>query len=318
MQFKLKWAVVACLPMILAACSGSSIAEPEVFVSLPTAEAVNESRVQTKDSSKATVSTHGGEVLSAGSRMVYKTPDGKFYEMGESNTMIRPVYTSPSKTFGTKQFMQNTDNGGKLFACCTSATIDTPAAYLRESYYGAWLSPTGAVSVFSGGTVSDIAHIQGGSNAKGKATYDVMGIRVKNGEVVNSSYTPRDTVRTDSPTTISRLTVNFNTGKLGGEIIGNGDFGDAIVMQDVSVNGNGFSGTAVSGSATGAVQGAFYGSKNDWSRSNPRDKYAGNEIGGIVNFGNANLDAAFGGSRTAIDTQSTSSDLTPLESGTNR
>lgn len=321
MKFNFKLSAILGMPLVLVACSGGGIPQPEVFVSLPTAKSVDESQVQINDSRKATVSTNGGEVLSAGSGMVYKTPDGKYYAINNNNSVMRPDYSSPDKTFSTKHIMQNTDNGGKLIACCADNHRDMPAILVSESYYGAWLSPNGTVSLFSGGTLADVAYMQGGTHNpnKGKATYDVLGIRVKNGEVVNSSYTPRDTIRANSPI-ISRLTVNFNTGKLGGEIIGNSNFGDSIVMQDVSVNGNGFSGSAVSGSATGRVQGAFYGTRSSsaWDSNNAKFKHSGQEIGGIVNFGNPNLDAAFGGSRTAIDTQSTSSDLTPLESGTNQ
>ncbi|QMT32069.1 Slam-dependent surface lipoprotein [Alysiella filiformis] len=320
MKFQTKLGAGICLSWLLSACSGSSIEEPKVFVSLNTAQAVSESQVQTQDSSRATVSTHGGEVLSAGSLMVYKTPDGKYYPLGESNTLIRPVYSSPDKTFGTKQYMQNTDNGGKLFACCTGAGVDVPAAHVKSSYYGAWLAKDGTSSLFSGGVLADPAHMQGGANNpnKGKASYDVLAVRVKNGELVNSSYTPKNANHADAPTVISRLTVNFNTGKLGGTILGNRDFGNDIVMKDVSVNGNTFQGSAVSGSATGAVEGAFYGAQSTWSQYTAQDRHSGNEIGGIVKFGNANLDAAFGGSRTALDTTTTSTDLNPLSNGENR
>lgn len=322
------WLVALCLPPALAACAGgSNVDKPKVFVALPQAKALDfaAENIRLSDDKAVTFSTGGGQVAhlvktnvfygipSYENKFAYQTSDGKYYEFNSLNTMLVPSGSSPSKVFPTTQLMQATDNGGKLFACCHGTHRDAPAADMLKSYYGAWIAPNGESSVFSGGVLADAAYMQGGAqqSGKGKATYDVMAVRVKDGGVVNSSYTPKDSVRADSPELVSQLTVNFNTGKLGGEIIGNADFGDSIVMQDVSVNGNTFSGTAVSGGATGAVSGGFYGS-HDPGSSIPQRAYAGSEIGGVVDFGNKALDAAFGGTRTAIDVDTASTDLTPV------
>ena len=95
---------------------------------------------------------------------------------------------------------------------------------------------------------------------------------------------------------------------MGGTIKGNADFGADIDFNDVTVNGNTFSGTASSGGVSGQVNGGFYG-KSGWY--NP----AGTEIGGKVTFsGNRSLDSVFGGSATdpRRDPNSTATDLTPV------
>ena len=157
-------------------------------------------------------------------------------------------------------------------------------------------------------SLADTADMQkrGGATAPtGKATYEVWAFRVKNGSVVASSY---NTDSNPARRVNSLLTVNFNTGKVGGTIKGNADFGADIDFNDVTVNGNTFSGTASSGGVSGQVNGGFYG-KSGWY--NP----AGTEIGGKVTFsGNRSLDSVFGGSATdpRRDPNSTATDLTPV------
>lgn len=329
------------LPFVLAACAGGGgVNEPEVFVERPTLQPFDAGAANVKKHADTdnyfTVSTNGGAVekytvttkeKSSWSDSyydvnkdvtVYKTPDGKYYQFGNFNTPIVPDYSSPSKQFLTSHEMQATEDSGKIFACCDSYHTDRPAIDMRGTmYYGAWISPKGEASLFAGGSLADAAYMQGGSEAKGvkgKATYDVWGIRVKDGKVVSSSYTPKNPHNADAPTVISQLTVNFNTGKLGGEIIGNKDFGSSVIMKDVNVNGNKFSGTATSGEATGQVEGAFFGAHRKSYYSGGISEYGGKSIGGTVKFdGNKALDTAFGGTRTAIDTETKSTDLTPLK-----
>ena len=328
------------LPIVLAACAGGgNVSSEQSFFKVPELAAFDTTAANVKkhdDSDKySTLSTNGGGiekyVVTTKEKSswsdnyydaktdvtVYRTPEGKYYQFGKFNRPILPDYSTPNKAVRTAHEMQPTAGGGKIFICCEGTNTYIPALNSRETmYFGAWVSPQGQNSLFVGGKLADAAYMQGGAEAggaKGKATYDVWGIRVKNGKVVSSSYTPKNPNNDTAPTLSSKLTVNFNTGKLGGEIIGNNDFGDSVIMQDVNVNGNRFSGTAVSGGVAGKVDGAFYGehSKSYWTGA--ISEYGGKSIGGTVQFnGNPTLDTAFGGTRQAVDAATTSTDLTPL------
>ncbi|QEY26087.1 Slam-dependent surface lipoprotein [Neisseria zalophi] len=322
------------LPFLLAACAGGGKVEPpKVLAERPVLESldITAKNVKKHDDNKSFVSVtnNGGAVEKyavttqeksswsdavydvTNNVYVYKTPDGKYYQFNNFNTPMVPDYATPDKSMRTIHEMQSTRDGGKFFACCTAASNQTPGIDFKEDlYFGAWISPTGESHLFAGGKVADPAYMQGGSAAeigglKGKATYHVWGIRTKGDQVVSSTY---------SPTDVSKITVNFNTGKLGGEILGNKNFGDSVVMQDVNVQGNRFSGTARSGNATGAVDGAFYGAHSVSYWTGKIDEYAGRSIGGIVKFdGNKDLDTAFGGRRRAIDANYQGTDLKPLD-----
>lgn len=330
-------AIALAVAASLSACAGGgSVSEPKVLVEMPVLKSLDTKSDKVKENEEnsnfSTISTNGGKVGKydvtekvkyswsdtysdkTEAVVVYTAPNGKTYQFNKFNTAMRPDYSSPSKTYPTKQVMQPTEDGGKIFACCTDSRNDQPATYVKSSYFGAWMDKNGAVSLFSGGVLAEQDYMQGGKEAKvsGKATYDVIGFRVKNGAIVSSSYTPKDGNIANSKEEVSRLTVNFNTGKLGGKIIGNGDFGDSVTFEDVTVNGNKFGGTAKSGNMSGTVDGAFYGKHEKGYFGDRISEYAGKEIGGTVSFDNKSLNTVFGGSRTGIDTDTKSQDLTPV------
>lgn len=229
----------------------------------------------------------------------YQAKDGKLYEFTHLNHALVPDNFDGNKKVNTQQMMQSTDNGGKLFACCSAIPSTSGVAFAMEQggYYGAWLSPEGEANLFTAGITATPERMQ----KSGKATFEVWGIRVKNQNIVGSTY------EIGKPEHTSYLTVNFNTGKLGGTILGNHDFGDSVIMKDVNVQGNAFAGTATSGHHHGQVEGYFYQGEQN------RSRLEGDKIGGVVRFDNQHsLDTAFGGSRIRENSQDTSLDLNPL------
>lgn len=236
----------------------------------------------------------------------YTTPEGKVYRLEAlSNPQANTGFGITNTQNPTRhEMLPLADNGGKLISCCENGSNSFPPGYLSDSRFGAWMSPNGQVQFFNGGVIAEPGKMLGATDtagAKGKMTFEVIGIRIKNGMAMTSSH---DTAKKDN----SLLTVNFNTGKLGGKIIGNRDFGGDIDFNNVSVNGNTFSGTAVSEGKTGQVNGNFFGKKG-WGWYG---KPAGSEIGGQVDFGNGNLNTVFGGSSIKHNADDTSQDLNHL------
>lgn len=317
--------LMSLLATLLAACSGSGVKTPDVVIAIPVAKQFDTNSesnplLTTSENKERLVSqttrADGGKVdvygqyrdpfgwgppyYSQEDIFVYQTSDGKLYEFTNLNHALVPDHFDGNKKVNTRQMMQATDNGGKLFACCTEISATSGSAFAMEKggYYGAWIAPNGEVNLFTGGIAARPERM----HTSGKATFEVWGIRVKNQQVVGSTYEVGKEENT------SYLTVNFNTGKVGGTILGNDDFGDAIVLQDVDVNRNMFSGTAQSGQNIGRVEGSFYtGTQN-------RSRFEGDKIGGVVKFENqASLDAAFGGSRIRENERDTSRDLNHLK-----
>ena len=242
-------------------------------------------------------------------KFIYQAPNGKSYAFdGFTNPPNFSSRFTPDKNQPTKLNPQTSSDGNKLLVCCEGTSASFPAGYLKYVRYGAWIGADGQTDLFAGGILANTADMQkrnGATAPTGKATYEVWAFRVKDGSVVASSY---NTDTNPAKRVNSLLTVNFNTGKVGGTIKGNADFGADIDFNDVTVNGNTFSGTASSGGVSGHVNGGFYG-KSGWY--NP----AGTEIGGKVTFsGNRSLDSVFGGSATdpRRDPNSTATDLTPV------
>ncbi|WP_338809279.1 transferrin-binding protein-like solute binding protein [Neisseria leonii] len=239
-----------------------------------------------------------------GSVFAYTTPEGKIYRLEAlSNPQINTGFGITKTQSPTRhEMLPLEDNGGKLITCCENGSSRFAPGYLTDSRFGAWMAPNGQVQFFNGGVLADEAQLPGaaqnGGVPKGKVTYEVIGIRIKNGMAMTSAH---DTAKKDN----SLLTVNFNTGKLGGRILGNSDFGGDIDFNDVSVSGNAFSGTAVSEGKTGQVSGHFFGKPG-------YRKPAGSEIGGQVDFSNGNLNAVFGGSSVRHNAADTSRDLNHL------
>lgn len=319
------------LPFILAACAGGGhVAIPETIVPIPTLSAldINSSEVvgKTPDVKIQTFNAGTGKAgkleswrlkernffndLVDKDNIVYQAPDGKLYKFNTYTDPILPDSFHPNQALKNKQDTQQTDNGGKLFACCVNFGTGFAASKVGDDLrYGAWISKDGKADLFVGGILADPTQMQGASanngQATGKATYEIWALRVKNGEVVSSSY---DFNSKENPIR-SRVTVNFNTGKLGGKIIGNSDFGADIDFKDVNVKGNRFSGSAESDGKAGQVDGGFFGKAGYYSP-------AGDKIGGKITFdADRNLDSVFGGSINAgynRNANDKSQDLTPL------
>ena len=144
--------------------------------------------------------------------------------------------------------------------------------------------------------------------AKGKTTYEVWAVRVRNGNIVTSTYEPGKSFGSSEKTTpkLSLLTANFNTNKLGGTILGNADYGPDVVMRDVGINGVDFSGTAESDGKNGKVEGKFFGQFNGGYKTEV-------SIGGKVTFNaDKSLDTVFGGVENSSDRDTTDKSLTPV------
>ncbi|MDO4694419.1 MAG: Slam-dependent surface lipoprotein [Eikenella sp.] len=306
---------------LLAACAGgSSVPIPDHPIALPQLKASPESAIVGPPKAPIQAMHTGAGKLETGQvqityswgytttedRFFYRSADGKLYQFNRfTNPLILSGSFAPDTNTPTRQKGQPTDNGGRLLVCCDGMSATIKPGYTREMRYGAWIGADGKTDLFVGGVPADPAHMLGAQNAAdkqatGKATYEVMAMRIKGNDVVLSSHD------NNSPTLRSRLTVNFNTRQMGGKILGNRDFGADIDFTDVRVNGNTFSGSAVSGGEAGKVEGGFYGSKGYFSP-------AGNEIGGKIVFdGNRSLDSVFGGSTHRSNAGDTSTDLTPL------
>lgn len=168
--------------------------------------------------------------------------------------------------------------------------------------FGAWIGPNGEIDLFAGGfpvgktppPAFSYGTYTPETQGKGKITYQVWGIRVKNGQFVTSSYTPpKNSGYTFSPTNtpiLSFITANFNSNKLAGEIIGNNDYGPNVKIENATISGLTFSGTAASDGKTGNLEGKFFG-KFDGGWGNTETS-----IGGKITFdGDRSLDTVFGG-----------------------
>lgn len=166
--------------------------------------------------------------------------------------------------------------------------------------FGAWIGPNGEIDLFAGGfpvgktpkPIYSWGDDTPETAGKGKITYQVWGIRVKDGQFVTSSYTPPKgsyfTGYTNTPV-LSFITANFNSNKLAGKIIGNSDYGPDVEIKEAQIDGLSFSGDATSGGKTGKLEGKFFGKFNSSYDSDT-------SIGGKITFnGDRSLDTVFGG-----------------------
>ncbi|CWN84701.1 hemoglobin-haptoglobin-utilization protein [Neisseria meningitidis] len=167
--------------------------------------------------------------------------------------------------------------------------------------FGAWIGPNGEIDLFAGGfpigKTPPPAFSWGSPTtetalSKGKITYQVWGIRVRNGQFVTSSYTPpkgSSWSGYQNTPVLSFITANFNSNKLAGEIRGNSDYGPDVEIKEAQIDGLSFSGDATSGGKTGKLEGKFFGKFNGY-----RDTET--SIGGKITFdGDRSLDTVFGG-----------------------
>lgn len=317
----MKYKALSLLPLAsaLAACAGGGVAEPHVPVSIPTATPLPTGEVKLSDDNSKIVnintagtgSTSGisiqqreVEVLFGNKPFIFKTPGGAQYALSSYADPITPSYSSPDFKIPDRHAGQRLADGGRIFICCSNSGATSYAEITKQDYmkFGAWIGPNGEIDLFAGGfpvgktpkpKYSYGSDIPETALSKGKITYQVWGIRVKDGQFVTSSYTPpKNSGYTFKPTNtpvLSFITANFNSQKLAGKIIGNSDYGPDVEIKDASISGLSFSGTATSGDKTGNLEGKFFGKFNSSYDSDT-------SIGGKITFdGDRSLDTVFGG-----------------------
>lgn len=320
----MKYKALSLLPLAaaLAACAGGGVAEPHVPVSIPTATPLTGEVKLTNDSNNienintaGTGSTSSGisiqqrkyEVESYGVKreekaFIFQTPGGAQYALSSYADPITVSYSSPDFKIPDRHAGQRLADGSRIFICCSESGATSYAEITKQDYmkFGAWIGPNGEIDLFAGGfpvgktpkpaySWSDDTPETAG---KGKITYQVWGIRVRNGQFVTSSYTPPKSGYWGPPTNtpvLSFITANFNSNKLAGKIIGNSDYGPDVDIQNATITGLTFSGDATSGGKTGKLDGKFFG-KFDSSYDSDTS------IGGKITFkDDRSLDTVFGG-----------------------
>lgn len=319
----MKYKALSLLPLAaaLAACAGG-VAEPHVPVSIPTAtpltgevklssDSNNIENINTGNTSSGItiqereykVNNYGVE--STAKSFIFKTPGGAQYALSSYSDPITVSYSSPDFKIPDRHAGQRLADGSRIFICCSDSGATTYAEITKQDYmkFGAWIGPNGEIDLFAGGfpvgKTPPPAFSYGSSDpetkGKGKITYQVWGIRVRNGQFVTSSYTPPknsgyySSTPTNTPV-LSFITANFNSNKLAGKIIGNSDYGPDVEITDAQINGLGFSGDATSDGKSGKLEGKFFGKFNG--------SYGNTEtsIGGKITFkDDRSLDTVFGG-----------------------
>lgn len=338
----MKYKALSLLPLAaaLAACAGGGVAEPHVPVSIPTATPLTAGEVKLSDDNSKienintadTRSTSGisiqqrkYEVESYGIKreekaFIFQTPGGAQYALSSYADPITVSYSSPDFKIPDRHAGQRLADGSRIFICCSESGATSYAEITKQDYmkFGAWIGPNGEIDLFAGGfpvgktpkpaySWSDDTPETAG---KGKITYQVWGIRVRNGQFVTSSYTPPKSGYWGPPTNtpvLSFITANFNSNKLAGKILGNSDYGPDVEIKEATINGLTFSGTATSGGQTGNLDGKFFGKFNG--------SYGNTEtsIGGKITFdGDRSLDTVFGGVSYERKLDDTSQDTTHL------
>lgn len=316
----MKYKALSLLPLAaaLAACAGGGVAEPHVPVSIPTATPLPTGEVKLSDDNSKienintadTGSTSGisiqqrkYEVESYGIKreekaFIFQTPGGAQYALSSYADPITVSYSSPDFKIPDRHAGQRLADGSRIFICCSESGATSYAEITKQDYmkFGAWIGPNGEIDLFAGGKTPKPAYSWSDDTpetaGKGKITYQVWGIRVRNGQFVTSSYTPPKSGYWGPPTNtpvLSFITANFNSNKLAGKILGNSDYGPDVEIKEATINGLTFSGTATSGGQTGNLDGKFFG-KFDSSYSSDTS------IGGKITFdGDRSLDTVFGG-----------------------
>ncbi|HFC8462663.1 TPA: transferrin-binding protein-like solute binding protein [Neisseria meningitidis] len=321
----MKYKALSLLPLVaaLAACAGGGVAEPHVPVSIPTATPLPTGEVKLSDDNSKienintadTGSTSGisiqqrkYEVESYGIKreekaFIFQTPGGAQYALSSYADPITVSYSSPDFKIPDRHAGQRLADGSRIFICCSESGATSYAEITKQDYmkFGAWIGPNGEIDLFAGGfpvgktpkPKYSWGNTEPETKGKGKITYQVWGIRVRNRQFVTSSYTPpKNSGYTFKPTNtpvLSFITANFNSQKLAGKIIGNSDYGPDVEIKDASISGLSFSGTATSGDKTGNLEGKFFGKFNSSYDSDT-------SIGGKITFdGDRSLDTVFGG-----------------------
>lgn len=305
---------------------GGGVAEPHVPFSIPTATPLPAAEVTlSSDSSNienintagtGTGSTSGISIQqrevekepfpgykTKETSFIFKTPGGAQYALSSYADPLTPSYSSPDFKIPDRHAGQRLADGSRIFICCSDSGATTYAEITKQDYmkFGAWIGPNGEIDLFAGGfpvgKTPPPAFSYGSSTPEtkgtGKITYQVWGIRVRNGQFVTSSYTPpKNSGYTFNPTNtpvLSFITANFNSNKLAGKIIGNSDYGPDVEIKEAQIDGLSFSGDATSGGKTGKLEGKFFGKFNSSYDSDT-------SIGGKITFdGDRSLDTVFGG-----------------------
>lgn len=233
---------------------------------------------------------------------IFQTPGGAQYALSSYADPITVSYSSPDFKIPDRHAGQRLADGSRIFICCSESGATSYAEITKQDYmkFGAWIGPNGEIDLFAGGfPVGKTPPPKWGNHTPetkgtGKITYQVWGIRVKDGQFVTSSYTPPKNSSsylykpTNTPV-LSFITANFNSNKLAGEIRGNSDYGPDVEIKDAMIDGLNFSGTATSGGKTGNLEGKFFGKFNGYRDSET-------SIGGKITFdGDRSLDTVFGG-----------------------
>lgn len=320
----MKYKSLSLLPLAaaLAACAGGGVAEPHVPFSIPTAtplpagevtlssDSNNIENINTADTGstsgisiqeRAVTKNYFG-VESQEKSFIFKTPGGAQYPLSSYSDPIVPSYSSPDYKIPDRYAGQRLADGSRIFICCSNSGATSEAEITKQDYmkFGAWIGPNGEIDLFAGGfpvgKTPKPAYSWGDDTpetaGKGKITYQVWGIRVKDGQFVTSSYTPPKgssfTGYTNTPV-LSFITANFNSNKLAGKILGNSDYGPDVDIQNATITGLTFSGDATSGGKNGKLEGKFFGK---FSSSYDSDT----SIGGKITFkDDRSLDTVFGG-----------------------
>ncbi|EOC09414.1 putative hemoglobin receptor component HpuA [Neisseria meningitidis 73696] len=243
-------------------------------------------------------------VESTAKAFIFKTPGGAQYTLSSYADPIVPSYSSPDFKIPDRHAGQRLADGSRIFICCSDSGATSEAEITKQDYmkFGAWIGPNGEIDLFAGGfpigKTPPPAFSWGSPTtetalSKGKITYQVWGIRVRNGQFVTSSYTPpkgSSWSGYQNTPVLSFITANFNSNKLAGEIIGNSDYGPSVKIENATINQLSFSGTATSNGKTGNLEGKFFGKFNG--------SYGNTEtsIGGKITFkDDRSLDTVFGG-----------------------
>lgn len=336
----MKYKALSLLPLAaaLAACAGGGVAEPHVPVSIPTATPLTGEVTLSSDSNNIenintadTGSTSGISIQeravtknyfgveSQEKSFIFKTPGGAQYTLSSYSDPIVPSYSSPDYKIPDRYAGQRLADGSRIFICCSNSGATSEAEITKQDYmkFGAWIGPNGEIDLFAGGfpvgKTPKPAYSWGDDTpetaGKGKITYQVWGIRVKDGQFVTSSYTPPKgssfTGYTNTPV-LSFITANFNSNKLAGKILGNSDYGPDVDIQNATITGLTFSGDATSGGKNGKLEGKFFGK---FSSSYDSDT----SIGGKITFkDDRSLDTVFGGVSYKKELENTDQETTHL------
>lgn len=304
---------------------GGGVAEPHVPFSIPTATPLPAGEVTLSNDSNnienintinppsaAPQNTSSGisiqqrevEVIFGNKPFIFQTPGGAQYALSSYADPITPSYSSPDFKIPDRHAGQRLADGSRIFVCCSDSGATSYAEITKQDYmkFGAWIGPNGEIDLFAGGfpvgKTPPPAFSYGSSTpetalSKGKITYQVWGIRVRNGQFVTSSYTPPKSgsyygTLANTPV-LSFITANFNSNTLAGKILGNSDYGPDVDIQNATITGPTFSGDATSGGKSGKLEGKFFG-KFASTRSSEVS------IGGKITFdGDRSLDTVFGG-----------------------